>query len=144
MRSLAKVMLITNEIAVASQVSANTSWIQAFARGNRLAYKVWAQVVGTSVAAKLSQATDSAGTGAKDITGAAITTITAAGSGKKFALIEIGPGAMDDKNNFAWVRLVATIVGTCTWGVERMEYELRSPGEIAQDASFVESIAVYD
>lgn len=144
LRSLAKEVLITNEIAVASQGDANSSWVQAFQNGNRLAYLIQVEVVGTSVAAKLQQATSSAGAGNKDITGAAITTITAAGSGKKFATIEIGPGAMDDKNGFIYVQCQVDVTGTCTWGVMRLEYWLRNPGEIDQDASYVEAVAVYD
>jgi hypothetical protein len=63
---------------------------------------------------KIEQATDSAGTGAKDITGKAITQLTQAGTDSdKQALINVRREELDLDNGFDYVRLSIT-VGTAT------------------------------
>lgn len=72
--------------------------------------------LGTSatVDAKLEQATDSSGSGAKDITGKAITQLTQAGSDDdKQAIINCKADELDVENDFRYVRLSIT-VGTAT------------------------------
>lgn len=60
--------------------------------------------------AKLQQASDSAGTGAKDITGKAITQFTKAGADdNKQALINLRPGELDKANGFTHFRLSMTV-----------------------------------
>lgn len=60
--------------------------------------------------AKLEQATDSSGTGAKDISGKAITQLTKAGSDDdKQAIINLLPEEMDVNNNFTHFRLSVTV-----------------------------------
>ncbi len=66
-----------------------------------------------TVDAKLQQATDAAGTGAKDITGKAIAQILKAAGDNKQALINVKAGDLDVANGFAFVQLSVT-VGTAT------------------------------
>lgn len=64
--------------------------------------------------AKLQQATDGSGTGAKDIAGKAITQLTQAGSdSNKQAIINCRADELDVNNGFTHVRLSMTI-GTAT------------------------------
>jgi hypothetical protein len=64
--------------------------------------------------AKLQQATDSSGTGAKDISGKAITQLTQAGTDSdKQALINFHESDLDTANAFTHVAIVMT-VGTAT------------------------------
>jgi hypothetical protein len=58
--------------------------------------------------AKIQQATDSSGSNAKDITGAAITQYTATDD-DKFASIDLEAAALDLANNFNYVRLSITV-----------------------------------
>lgn len=63
-----------------------------------------------TVDAKLQQATDSSGTGAKDITGKAITQLTQAGSDSdKQALIDVRGDELDVNNLFDHVAIVMTV-----------------------------------
>lgn len=77
---------------------------------------VMAGTLGSSATldAKLRQATDASGTSAKDITGAAITQLTQAGTDSdKQALISLNTDALDVANGFQYVALSMTI-GTAT------------------------------
>ena len=65
-------------------------------------------VTDTTVDAKIQQATDSSGTGAKDVTGAAITQFSATDDGKA-ASIDMETDRLDHKNGFYYVRLLFTI-----------------------------------
>ena len=71
-------------------------------------------VVGTMAAtstldAKFEQATDSSGTGAKDITGSDITQLTAAGSDSdKQVIVSVVANSADFDNDFSYVRLTLT------------------------------------
>jgi len=59
---------------------------------------------------KLQQATDASGTGAKDITGAAITQLTKAGTDdNKQAIINLNPESLDVANGFTFVAMVSTV-----------------------------------
>lgn len=63
-----------------------------------------------TIDAKLEQATDSSGTGAKDITGAAITQLTqAGGDDNKQAILQCYAEDLDLANNFTHVRLTMTV-----------------------------------
>jgi len=65
---------------------------------------------GATLDAKLQQATDSSGTGVKDITGAAITQLTQAGSDSdKQATIGCRAEDLDIANGFRFVKLVITV-----------------------------------
>jgi len=68
-------------------------------------------VLGASatVDAKLQQATDSGGTGAKDITGKAITQIVKASGDNKQAIINMKEADLDTEGGFRFVRLSITV-----------------------------------
>lgn len=64
----------------------------------------------STVDAKLQQATDASGTGAKDITGKAITQLTqAGGDSDKQAIINCSQDELDLANDFTHVRLSITV-----------------------------------
>ncbi len=93
-----------------AQAAATTGlWIDAGLGFNFLAH-VGAGLVGTSVDLKIQQATDSSGTAAKDISGLAITQLTAVGS----ALINITASDLDTDNDFTHIAMVLTTVGATT------------------------------
>lgn len=58
---------------------------------------------------KIQQATDSSGTGAKDVAGRALTQIVKASGDSKIASIEVHPGDLDTVNNFTHVRASVTV-----------------------------------
>ena len=63
-----------------------------------------------TVDAKIQQATDSSGTGAKDLSGSAITQLTKAGSDdNKQVLINFRADRLDINNSFKYFRLSATV-----------------------------------
>ena len=64
---------------------------------------------GSTVDAKLQQATDSGGTGAKDISGKSIAQLLAAGGNNRQVIIEARDTEMDVNNGFAFVRLSITV-----------------------------------
>ena len=68
-------------------------------------------VLGASatIDAKLQQATDNSGTGAKDITGKAITQIVKATGDNKQAMISLKEADLDTENGFRYVRLSITV-----------------------------------
>ena len=68
-------------------------------------------VLGSSatVDAKLQQALDATGTGAKDITGRAIIQIVKATGDNKQALINVKPEDLDTVNGFGFVRVTVTV-----------------------------------
>lgn len=67
-------------------------------------------VLGSSATfnAKFEQATDASGTGAKDVTGKAITQLVKATDDNKQAVIELRPDELDIQNGFYWFRLSQT------------------------------------
>ena len=72
---------------------------------------VYAGTLGASATldAKLQQATDGSGTGAKDITGKAITQLVKATDDDAQAIIECRSEELDVANGFTHVRLVVTV-----------------------------------
>lgn len=89
----------------------NSPWVSLAAYEEVMAI-VQAGALGTNstVDAKLQQAQDSSGTGAKDIASKAITQLTQAGSDKsnKQAVINARAEELDRNNGFTHVRLVVT------------------------------------
>lgn len=88
-----------------------TGWVD-MAKFFSAAALVMAGDMGASatIDAKIEQATDSSGTGAKDITGLAITQLTKAGTDdNKQAEINIQQGDLDKNNGFRFVRLSITV-----------------------------------
>lgn len=59
--------------------------------------------------AKIQQAQDGAGTGAKDVTGKAIVQIVKASDDNKQALISFRSSDLDGNNSFSYVRISATV-----------------------------------
>ncbi|MBB2915863.1 hypothetical protein [Cupriavidus alkaliphilus] len=64
---------------------------------------------GATVDAKIQQAKDSSGTGAKDITGKSVTQLVAAGGNNRQAVINFMPEDLDVNNGFTHVRLSVTV-----------------------------------
>lgn len=96
----------------------------------RMLFLLETGVLGASatVDAKIRQATDNAGTGAKDVTGRAITQIVKATGDNKRAMINLNVDTdLDTTNGFAFVQLsitigtAASIVGADVFGLP--EYE---------------------
>lgn len=92
----------------------NSGWIDATTFHNYLA-TLMTGVLGASatVDAKLQQATDSGGTGAKDVTGKAITQLVKASNDTNEVQINLKQEDLDFANAFKWFRLSVT-VGTAT------------------------------
>jgi len=88
----------------------NTGWVDQSTFFNLLAL-IQTGVLGASatVDAKLQQATDNAGTGAKDITGKAITQIVKASGDNKQAMISMKEADLDTEGGFRFVRLSLTV-----------------------------------
>lgn len=90
--------------------------------------------------AKIEQATSSAGAGAKDVTGKAITQLTQAGTdSNKQAIINFSGADLDVANGFAWVRLTMT-VGTATSDCDGELWGILPRQAIAADASTVDEV----
>ena len=96
----------------ASQAAGNvtTGWVPV-ANFHALLGVVETGVLGASatVDAKLQQAQDNIGTGAKDVTGKAIVQIVKATGDNKQALINLKPEDIDNANGFGYVRLSLTV-----------------------------------
>lgn len=88
-----------------------TGWVSMADFENLLAIlQVGALGAAATVDAKLQQASDSSGTGAKDITGKAITQLTQAGTdSNKEVLINVRSEELDVNNSFTHVRLSVTV-----------------------------------
>jgi len=91
--------------------AANTGWVPLSGHLCLLALlQTGALATGATVDAKLQQAQDASGTGAKDVVGKAITQLTQAASGaNRQALINLRAEELDVNNGFAYVRLVVTV-----------------------------------
>jgi len=115
--------LLSEEMAVAAVIdpdataagTVTSGWVDMGAFESIMAV-VMAGTLGSSATldAKLEQASDSSGTGAKDITGKSITQLTQAGTDSdKQAIINCRATELDIDNSFNHVRLSIT-VGTAT------------------------------
>lgn len=87
-----------------------TAWVPV-AKWHRIAAILLTGALGASatVDAKLRQATDSSGTGAKDITGKSITQLVKASHDNKQAIIECQADDLDTANGFTHVALSVTV-----------------------------------
>lgn len=92
--------------------SLSTGWVNAGAYGQLFA-TILAGTLGAAATldAKFEQATDSSGTGVKDITGKAITQLVKASNDDDQAIINLFPGELDIANDFNYVRLTCTVAG---------------------------------
>lgn len=90
--------------------SITTGWISC-SQPERLMAIIQTGVLGASatVDAKLQQATDSGGTGVKDVTSKAITQIVKATGDNKQAIINCRAEELDTNNGFSYVRLSVTV-----------------------------------
>ena len=103
-------VLGTIDPATQAAGAVSTGWISV---ANHLGFLALVQtgVLGTSatVDAKLQQALDSSGTGAKDISGKAITQIVKATGDNKQVLVNVKPEELDTVNGFGFVRVTVTV-----------------------------------
>lgn len=135
----------THRIAVLPAQSVNGAtvngeWVYA---GNavRLFALLSAGALAASVNAKLQQATDNAGTGAKDVTNAAIAALTAA-DGNKHVSIDLDPDKLDTAGGFGWVRLSVTAgAGACLVAGMVLAESRHQPA--AQPTAYVQTVSVY-
>lgn len=106
----ATVQAVLNPVSQAA-ATVTTGWVPMSTFENVLAILlVGALGASATVDAKLQQASDSSGTGAKDITGKAITQLTQAGTDtNKEVLINVRSEELDVANSFTHVRLSVTV-----------------------------------
>lgn len=111
-QKLQEAVSILDGIAPISQGAGTVTsgWVSV-ANFHRLAALISTGVLGAGATldGKLQQATDSGGTGAKDITGKALTQIVKATGDGKQALIEVSDSELDTSNGFSYVRLSLTV-----------------------------------
>lgn len=116
-------LLATYEPAAVAASTVTTGWVP-MAKVAALMAVLQTGVMGASgtIDAKLQQATDAAGTGAKDVTGKAIVQLVKATGDAKQVLINLKPEELDVANGFAFVRLsitvgtAASLLGAQIWG----------------------------
>lgn len=120
-----------------------TGWVEA-ANFHSFLGVVLAGTLGSSatVDAKIEQATDGSGTGAKDLSGSSITQLTQAGTDSdKQALIQFRPEDLDVDNSFTHVRLSITVAtATSDAGGVLMGFGPRYGPASDSDASTVDEI----
>ena len=101
-------------------------------------------VLGTlaTVDAKLQQATDSTGAGAKDLAGRAITQIVKATGDNKQALINLKPEELDTLNGFGFVRVALTVgVAASITGAQLLGVNPRfAPADAGNQAAVVQVV----
>jgi len=140
-----ELLAILATIDPASQAvgTATTGWI-AIAGFNTLLAVIQTGVLGSSatVDAKVQQAQDSTGTGAKDITGRAITQIVKATGDNKQALINIKPEELDTVNGFGFVRVTVTVgVAASITGAQLLGVNPRyAPADAGNQAAVVQVV----
>lgn len=100
--------VIDPDVTAAGTVT--SGWVDMSKFGSALAI-VMAGTLGTAATldAKIEQASDSSGTGAKDVTGLAITQMVKASNDDNQALINIRQGDLDFAGGFTHVRLSITV-----------------------------------
>ncbi len=120
-----------------------TGWI-AMATFEKVMAVIMAGTLGASATldAKLEQAQDGSGTGAKDITGKAITQLTQAGSDSdKQAIINLTAEELDVTNGFTHVRLSMTVgVATSDAGAVVLGFDARYQPASDNDLASVDEI----
>lgn len=95
-----------------------------------------------TVDAKLQQAQDSSGTGAKDITGKAITQLLAAGGNNKQFSLEVRDTELDANNGFGYVQFSMTVgtAATLVSGVVFGALPQYMPASAFEGASVVQHV----
>jgi hypothetical protein len=123
--------------------TATTGWVSVAQHHGLLAI-VQTGTLGASatVDAKLQQASDVSGTGAKDITGKAITQIVKASGDNKQAMINVRAEELDLLNGFGFVRIALTVgVAASGTAAQLLGVNPRQlPAEIANQATVVQIV----
>ena len=136
-------ILATIDPASQSAGSATTGWVSV-ANHHGLLAVVQTGVLGTlaTVDAKLQQATDSTGAGAKDVAGRAVTQIVKATGDNKQALINLKPEDLDTVNGFGFVRVALTVgVAASITGAQLLGVNPRfAPADSGNQAAVVQVI----
>ena len=136
-------ILATIDPASQSAGSATTGWVSV-ANHHGLLAVVQTGVLGTlaTVDAKLQQATDSSGAGAKDVAGRAITQIVKATGDNKQALINLKPEELDSVNGFGFVRVALTVgVAASISGAQLLGVNPRfAPADAGNQAAVVQVV----
>ena len=136
-------VLATIDPASQAAGAANTGWVPV-ANYFALLAVVQTGVLGTSatVDAKLQQALDSSGTGAKDISGKAITQIVKATGDNKQVLVNVKPEELDTVNGFGFVRVTVTVgVAASITSAQLLGVNPRyAPADVGNQAAVVQVI----
>ena len=136
-------ILATIDPASQSAGTATTGWVSV-ANHHGLLAVLQTGVLGTlaTVDAKLQQATDSSGAGAKDVAGRAITQIVKATGDNKQALINLKPEELDTINGFGFVRVALTVgVAASITGAQLLGFNPRfAPADAANQAAVVQVV----
>jgi len=123
--------------------TATTGWISVANHHGLLAI-IQTGVLGTgaTVDAKLQQALDTSGTGAKDISGKAIAQIVKASGDNKQVLINVKPEDLDTVNGFGFVRLSVTVgVAASQTAAQVLGVNPRElPGDASNQAAVVQIV----
>jgi hypothetical protein len=111
-----------------------TGWVNAGLFGRILAL-VQTGVLGASatVDAKIQQASDASGTGAKDVPGKAITQIVSATGNNRSAMINLRPEELDINNGYKYIRVSLTV------GTAASQVGVNLLGTVATDAPVSQS-----
>jgi len=106
----------------------------------RFQFKINMGATDGTLDAQVKQATAAAGTGSKNITGAAITQLSATDDNKQ-AIIEVQTSKLDINNDFRYVAITLTASGTTTLSCE---FRGLNPDKapVTQPAAFVEQVFV--
>ena len=136
-------VLATIDPASQAVGTVTTGWISAGNHHSLLAL-VQSGVLGTGATldAKLQQATDASGTGAKDVTGKAITQIVKATGDNKQALINLRPDDLDVTNGYSFVRLSLTVaVAASLTAAQLLGFNPRfAPGDASNQAAVAQVV----
>jgi hypothetical protein len=136
-------VLATIDPASQAAGAASTGWVPVANYFGFLAL-VQTGVLGTlaTVDAKLQQALDSSGTGAKDISGKAITQIVKATGDNKQVLVNVKPEELDTVNGFAFVRVTVTVgVAASITSAQLLGVNPRyAPADVGNQAAVVQVI----
>jgi hypothetical protein len=139
--------LQTPVLAVISPQSASagtytSGWVAMAAIARAYAVLSIGAITGSgTVNAKFQQASDSSGTGAKDVTGAAMTEIVGSANSNEQVTIEVRQAQLDVANNFTHVRLSVTTAVAASLISAVIQGNNAKYAPLAQAASVAESVA---
>jgi len=121
----------------------STSAYQDVSDAERVVFVLELGATDTTVDAKLVQATDASGTGAKDITGAAITQLAATDDNKQ-AMIEVQTNRLDINNGYRYVAAQVTVGAGTTGATLAGALYLVNTGDrpVTQPASVAQTVVV--